>query len=66
MCCIVKFDQSHKSTYKNPLNSVIIFRKRHNISERFYFGTRKHSEVEGISVWEAIFLPAGTPALCHL
>ena len=31
---------------RGPLNSVIILRKRHNISERYYFGTRKHFEVE--------------------
>ncbi len=28
-----------------PLNSVIIFRKRHNIFERCFFQTRKHIEV---------------------
>ncbi len=27
------------------LNSIIIFRKRHNILERCFFGTRKHIEV---------------------
>ena len=31
---------------RGPLNSVIILRKRHNISERYYFGTRKHIEVK--------------------
>ncbi len=29
---------------RGPLNSVIIFCKRHNISERYDFGTRKHVE----------------------
>ncbi len=28
-----------------PFNSVVIFRKRHNILERFFFRTRKHIEV---------------------
>jgi hypothetical protein len=28
-----------------PLNSVVIFRKRHNILERCFFWTRKHIEV---------------------
>jgi len=31
---------------RGPLNSVIILRKLHNISERYYFGTRNHFEVE--------------------
>ncbi len=30
---------------RGPLNSVIILWKRHNISERYYVGTRKHIEV---------------------
>ena len=30
---------------RGPLNSVIISRKHHNISERYDFGTRKHIEV---------------------
>jgi hypothetical protein len=29
---------------RGPLNIVIIFRKRHNISERYDFDTRKHVE----------------------
>jgi hypothetical protein len=29
---------------RGPLNSVIILQKRHNISERYDFGTRKHIE----------------------
>ena len=31
---------------RGPLNSIIILWKRHNISERYYFGMRKHIEVE--------------------
>ena len=34
---------------QEPLNRVIIFWKRHNILERYYFGTRKHIEVGLIS-----------------
>jgi hypothetical protein len=30
---------------QEPLNRVIIFWKSHNISERYYFGTRKHIEL---------------------
>ena len=30
---------------RGALNSVIILWKRHNISERYYVGTRKHIEV---------------------
>ena len=30
---------------RGPSNSVIVFRKRHNISERYDFGTRKNIEV---------------------
>ncbi len=33
------------SIQQYPLNSVIIFRKRHNILERCFFQTRKHIEV---------------------
>ncbi len=31
---------------RGPLNSVIKVWKRHNICERYYFGMRKHIEVE--------------------
>ena len=31
---------------RGPLNSVIILRKRHNISERYLFGTRKHLKLK--------------------
>ncbi len=47
------------SIQQYPLNSVIIFRKRHNILERCFFGTRKHIEV-GLN----FSLAAGTKRLC--
>ena len=37
------------SIWQEPINRVTIFRKCHNILERYYFGTRKHIEVGLIS-----------------
>ena len=41
----VKENQLSSRYDRGPLNSVIIFRKHHNILERYYFGTRKNIEV---------------------
>jgi hypothetical protein len=47
------------SIQQYPFNSVIIFRKRHNILERCFFGMRKHIEV-GLN----FSLAAGPKRLC--
>jgi hypothetical protein len=41
-----KENQLSSQNDRGPLNGVIILWKRHNISERYYFGARKHIEVK--------------------